>query len=41
MGKLRQLIARWFDKQLELSLQRKANKQFDKNNVKYTDGDNT
>jgi len=41
MGKLRQWIARWFDYQLEKSLQRQANKLFDKDNVKYNDGDNT
>lgn len=32
MGKIRQLIARWFDYQLERSLQRKANKQFEQGN---------
>lgn len=30
MGKIRQWIARWFDYHLERSLQRQANKQFEK-----------
>jgi len=41
MGKLRQWLRRWFDRQVELSFQRQANKQFDKSKVKYRDGDNT
>ena len=30
MGKLRQWFFRWFDRQIELSFQRQANKQFEK-----------
>ena len=41
MGKLRQLFFRWFDRQIEKSFQRQANKLFDKSKVKYNDGDNT
>ena len=41
MGKLRKWFYQWFDKQLERSFQRKANKIFDKSDVKYNDGDNT
>jgi hypothetical protein len=41
MGKLRQWFRNWFDIQIEKSLQRKSNRMFDKNKVKYTDGDNT
>ncbi len=41
MGKLRQWFRNWLDVQVEKSLQRQANKMFDKNKVKYTDGDNT
>jgi hypothetical protein len=31
----------WFDKLIEKSWQRKANRLFDKSNIKYRDGDNT
>ena len=41
MGKLRQWFYKWFDKQVEKSFQRQANKLFDKSKVKITDGDNT
>ena len=41
MGKLRQWFRRWLDRQIELSFQRTANRQFDKSKVKYRDGDNT
>lgn len=32
VGKIRQWIARWIDYKVEKSLQRKANKQFEKRN---------
>ena len=32
VGKIRQWIARWFDYRLERSMQRKANKLFEKRN---------
>ena len=41
MGKLRQWLRRWFDGQIEKSIQRKADKQFMKHSVEYRDGDNT
>ena len=41
VGKLRQWFFRWFDKQVERSFQRQANRLFDKSRVKYQDGDNT
>ena len=41
MGKIRQWFRKWFDTQVEKSWQRKADKMFEKNKVKYTDGDNT
>jgi hypothetical protein len=41
MGKLRQWFRSWVDKQIEQSLQRKANKLFMKHKVKTVDGDNT
>jgi hypothetical protein len=41
MGKLRQWFFRWFDKQIEKSMQRQANRMFDKSRIKYRDGDNT
>ncbi len=41
MGKLRKWFRKWFDKQVELSFQRQANRLFDKSRVKYQDGDNT
>ena len=31
----------WFDKQIEKSFQRQADRLFDKGKVKYRDGDNT
>jgi hypothetical protein len=37
MGKLRQMLRKWFDRQIEKSIQRNADKQFfagKKNNVK-------
>lgn len=30
MGKIRQWFFNWFDKQIELSMQRQANRQFEK-----------
>lgn len=30
MGKIRQWFFKWFDKQIELSMQRQANRQFEK-----------
>jgi hypothetical protein len=41
MGKLRQWLRRWFDKRIEKSFQRQADKLFMKHHVKYTDNDNT
>ena len=41
MGKLRQIIRNWFDRQIEKSMQRQANRMFDKSRIKYRDGDNT
>ena len=41
MGKLRQIIRNWFDRQIEKSMQRQANRMFAKHNVEYRDGDNT
>ncbi len=41
MGKLRQWLRRWFDKRIEKSFQRQADKLFMKHQVKYTDNDNT
>ena len=41
MGKIRQWLRRWFDRQIELSFQRKADKMFKKHDVEYRDGDNT
>ena len=34
-------LRNWFDKHIEKSWQRKANRLFDKSNIKYRDGDNT
>jgi hypothetical protein len=41
MGKLRQWFRKVFDRWVEQSFQRQADKIFAKNKVKYTDGDNT
>lgn len=41
MGKLRQWFRNWLDKQVEKSMQRHANRLFDKSRIKYRDGDNT
>jgi heme O synthase-like polyprenyltransferase len=41
MGKLRQWFRMWFDRQIEKSMQRQANRMFDKSRIKYRDGDNT
>jgi len=41
MGKLRQWFRNIFDKMIEKSFQRQANKLFMKHQVKTTDGDNT
>jgi hypothetical protein len=41
MGKLRQWFIKWFDKAVERSMQRQADRLFQKSKVKYTDGDNT
>ena len=34
-------LKKWFDKKLERSFQRQANRLFDKSKVEYRDGDNT
>lgn len=34
-------LSKWFDKMIERSFQRQANRLFDKGDVKYRDGDNT
>jgi hypothetical protein len=39
--KLQQIIGEWFNKILERSLQKNADKQFDKYKIEYRDGDNT
>lgn len=31
MGKIRQWFFKWLDKQIEMSMQRQANRQFEKN----------
>ena len=31
----------WFDRQIERSFQKQANRMFEKSKVKYRDGDNT
>ena len=41
MGKLRKWIKDFFDKMIERSFQKQANKMFMKHQVKATDGDNT
>jgi len=41
MGKLRQWFRKWFDQAIERSMQRQANRLFDKSRIKYRDGDNT
>ena len=41
MGKLRQWFRNWLDKHVERSMQRQANRLFDKSRIKYRDGDNT
>lgn len=41
MGKLRKWIKDFFDKMIERSFQKQANKMFMKHQVKTTDGDNT
>ena len=41
MGKIRQWLRNWFDRQVELSFQRQANKLFDKSKLEYRDSDNT
>ena len=41
MGKLRQWFQRWFDKRIEKSFQRQADRLFAKHDVEYRDGDNT
>ena len=41
MGKLRKMFRKWIDRQIEKSLQRNADKQFQKHSVEYRDGDNT
>tara|TARA_B100001094_G_C18190316_1_gene806724 strand:- start:3523 stop:3663 length:141 start_codon:yes stop_codon:yes gene_type:complete len=44
VGKIRQWFRTWFDRQIEKSFQRKANRQFDKAKIEYRDwrdGDNT
>ena len=41
MGKLRQLFFRWFDRMVEKSFQRQADRLFMKHKVKTVDGDNT
>jgi len=41
MGKIRQWIRIWFDKQIEKSFQRQADRLFDKSRIEYRDRDNT
>jgi hypothetical protein len=41
MGKIRKWLRNWFDRQIEKSLQRQANRLFDKAKIQYRDGDNT
>ena len=41
MGKIRKWLRNWFDIQIEKSLQRQANRLFDKAKIQYRDGDNT
>ena len=41
MGKLRKWFRNWLDIQVEKSMQRQANRLFDKSRIKYRDGDNT
>lgn len=41
MGKVRQWISHAFERWIERSMQRHANKLFDKSQVKHRDGDNT
>jgi len=41
MGKLRQWFFNWFDRQVERSFQRQADRLFDKAKITYRDGDNT
>ena len=41
MGKLRQIIRDWIDRVIEKSVQRQADKLFDKAKIEYRDGDNT
>lgn len=41
MGKLRQIFRKWIDRMVEKSMQRQANRMFDKSRIKYRDGDNT
>ena len=41
MFKLQQIIGEWFNKVLEKSFQKNADKQFDKYKTEYRDGDNT
>ena len=41
MGKIRQWFRNWFDKAIERSFQRQADKLFMKHKVEYRDGDNT
>jgi hypothetical protein len=41
MGKIRQWFRNWLDKAVERSMQRQADRLFDKSRIKYRDGDNT
>jgi len=41
MGKIRQWLQKWFDRQIEKSFQRQANRLFDKSKIEYRDGVNT
>jgi len=41
MGKLRQWFIKVFDRWVEMSFQRQADKLFAKHDVEYRDGDNT
>ena len=41
MGKVRQWISIVFNRWMERSMQRHANKLFDKSQIKFRDGDNT
>ena len=41
MVKIRQWFRNWFDGVIERSMQRQADRLFDKSKIEYRDGDNT